>query len=83
MAVARNHGIDIAGQRARRIRSIDFVSVDLIVAMDRDNVAELNRIAPPEASIQLFGDIALGTGRTLPTPMMAVRKVSSCSIPSS
>jgi protein-tyrosine phosphatase len=68
IAVARRHGIDIAGQRARRIRSIDFVSVDLIVAMDRDNVAELNRITSPEANIQLFGDIALGTGEDIADP---------------
>ncbi|ARO32093.1 low molecular weight protein-tyrosine-phosphatase protein [Rhizobium sp. NXC14] len=68
IAVARNHGLDIAGQRARRMRSIDFVSVDLIVAMDRDNVAELNRIAPPETNIQLFGDIALGTGEDIADP---------------
>ncbi|MBX5105247.1 low molecular weight phosphotyrosine protein phosphatase [Rhizobium lentis] len=67
-AIAGSHGIDITGQRARRVRPIDFTLFNLIVAMDRDNVAELSRIAPPEANIRLFGDIALGTGEDIADP---------------
>ncbi|MBP2443309.1 low molecular weight protein-tyrosine-phosphatase [Rhizobium leguminosarum] len=68
IATAKSHGIDISGQRARRIRSSDFRDFDLILAMDRDNLAALGKIAPPEATIHLFGDIALGTGEDIPDP---------------
>lgn len=68
IATAKSHGIDILRQRARRIRSSDFRDFDLILAMDRDNVAALETIAPPEATIGLFGDIALGTGEDIPDP---------------
>ena len=68
IATAKSHGIDILRQHARRIHSSDFRDFDLILAMDRDNVAALETIAPPEASIRLFGDIALGTGEDIPDP---------------
>jgi len=68
IATARRHGIDITSQRARRIRSSDFAAFDLIVAMDRSNVAELRRAAPDAGNIHLFGDIALGTGEDIPDP---------------
>jgi len=68
IATARSHSIDISGQRARRIRPKDFSDFDLILAMDRDNVAALKSIAPPEANIRLFGDAALGTGEDIPDP---------------
>ncbi|WP_080518722.1 low molecular weight protein-tyrosine-phosphatase [Rhizobium leguminosarum] len=68
ITTAKGHGIDISGQHARRIRPSDFRDFDLILAMDRDNVAALETIAPPEASIRLFGDIALGTGEDIPDP---------------
>lgn len=68
IATAASHGIDISGQRARRIRPKDFTDFDLILAMDRDNVAALKSIARPEADIRLFGDAALGTGEDIPDP---------------
>lgn len=68
ISTARDHGIDITGQRARRIRRDDFSDFDLIVAMDRSNVAELRRSAPDAGNIHLFGDIALGTGEDIPDP---------------
>ncbi|EJC81676.1 protein-tyrosine-phosphatase [Rhizobium leguminosarum bv. trifolii WSM2297] len=68
IATAESHGIDISGQRARRIRSSDFKDFDLIVAMDRDNLAALEKIAPPETTLRLFGDLALGTGENIPDP---------------
>jgi len=68
IATAKSHGINISGQRARRIRPRDFSDFDLILAMDRDNVAALKMIAPPEANIHLFGDAALGTGEDIPDP---------------
>lgn len=68
ITTAKSHGIDISGQHARRIQPKDFTDFDLILAMDRDNVAALEKIAPPEADIHLFGDAALGTGEDIPDP---------------
>ncbi|ARM90367.1 low molecular weight protein-tyrosine-phosphatase protein [Rhizobium sp. CIAT894] len=65
VATAKSHRIDILGQRARRIQPRDFTDFDLILAMDHDNVAALEKIAPPEADI---GDAALGTGEDIPDP---------------
>ncbi|MGO7623950.1 low molecular weight phosphotyrosine protein phosphatase, partial [Rhizobium ruizarguesonis] len=60
--------IDISGQRARRVRPRDFTDLDLILAMDRDNLAVLETSAPNGANIHLFGDIALGTGEDITDP---------------
>jgi len=68
IATAKSHGIDISGQRARRIQSRDFKDFDLILAMDRENLAALGGSAPDEAEIRLFGDAALGTGEDIPDP---------------
>jgi protein-tyrosine phosphatase len=68
IATARSHGIDITAQRARRIRPADFSHFDLIVAMDRANIAELRRMSASAANIKLFGDIALETGEDIPDP---------------
>lgn len=67
-ATAQRHGIDISGQRARRIRPTDFSNFELILAMDRDNLTTLGKIAPPKVNICLFGDAALGTGEDIPDP---------------
>lgn len=65
---ARRHGIDITAQRTRRIRQTDFGHFDLIVAMDRANIAALRRMSASSVNIELFGDIALGTGEDIPDP---------------
>ncbi|MDM9621387.1 low molecular weight protein-tyrosine-phosphatase [Rhizobium sp. S96] len=65
IAIARKYGVDISAQRARRIRKADFSAFDMILAMDRDNVADLLRIAPSAGNIRLFGDAA-GTGEDIP-----------------
>ncbi|WP_157216243.1 low molecular weight protein-tyrosine-phosphatase [Flavisphingomonas formosensis] len=44
-AVARRHGIDISGYRARQVTAGDFERFDHIVALDSDNLAGLRRIA--------------------------------------
>lgn len=41
IAVAARHGIDISGQRCRRITDADFEHFDLILGMDRSNVEDL------------------------------------------
>lgn len=55
-AAAKQRGIDLSSQRARRISADDFERFDYILAMDRANLAELMRIAKPkqQARVQLF-----------------------------
>jgi len=52
-AVARRHGIDISGYRARQVQPADFWHFDDIVALDADNLAALRRIAPAGAPARL------------------------------
>nr|WP_328803821.1 low molecular weight protein-tyrosine-phosphatase [Paracoccus xiamenensis] len=52
-AVAARHGVDISTLRARQVRAEDFQRFDHIVAMDRDNLAELRRLAPADAPARL------------------------------
>ena len=47
--VARARGIDISGQRARQACADDFRRFDYVLAMDRANHADLQRICPPDA----------------------------------
>ena len=41
IAIARLHGIDITGQRARQFQASDLKNFDLILAMDADNYNEI------------------------------------------
>jgi protein-tyrosine phosphatase len=43
---ARRRGYDVPGRKSRRITPMDFDRFDMILAMDRANVADLRRIAP-------------------------------------
>ncbi|PKO72306.1 MAG: phosphotyrosine protein phosphatase [Betaproteobacteria bacterium HGW-Betaproteobacteria-14] len=47
-AAARKRGIDLSGMRARKVVPDDFERFDLLLAMDRDNLAMLKRGARPE-----------------------------------
>lgn len=55
-AIARARGYDISAQRSRQIAEADFHRFDLILGMDRQNIADLRRLCPPGASprIRLF-----------------------------
>ncbi len=61
-AVARAHGIDIAGYRARQVRPADFRRFTHIFALDGDNLADLQRIAPADATaeVRLLMDVVPG-----------------------
>jgi protein-tyrosine phosphatase len=48
-AAARERGVELEG-RARQIEREDFAEFDLIVAMDRSNLADLRHIAPDDAA---------------------------------
>lgn len=53
--IAARHGIDISHQQARTVTGEDFGRFDVIVAMDRDNLATLAAIADrPRAEIRLL-----------------------------
>ncbi len=56
--IARGYSFD--GIRARKVTLKDFESFDLILAMDNDNLSELNKVAPKALQYknQLFLDYA-------------------------
>jgi len=56
VAAARDRGHDLSAQRSRQITARDFHDFDLILAMDKANIADLMRLCPAEASpeIRLF-----------------------------
>ncbi len=53
---AARRGIDISGQRARKVTKSDFNEFDLIMAMDRGHHHDLSRLCPrgEENRIQMF-----------------------------
>jgi len=57
-------GYDIAALRARQITTGDFDAFDLIVAMDRDNLADIAEVHPPGArtEVRLLTHYAPETG---------------------
>lgn len=70
VAIAASHGIDISGQKARKVTAGDFSRFDLILGMDQSNVEELQRLAPADARdrIHLFLEFADGKVRDVPDP---------------
>ncbi len=69
--VARQRGTPIDDLRARQVRMEDFLQFDLILAADRQNLAELRQLRPSDARAELAlllewaGD---GSGREVPDP---------------
>lgn len=60
--VAASRGYDLSALRARRVQAQDFSRFDLVLAMDRQNLAALCRACPTEhlAKLGLFLDYAEG-----------------------
>jgi protein-tyrosine phosphatase len=52
-AVARRHGIDISSYRARQVAADDFRRFTHLLALDRDNLAVLERLRPADATAEL------------------------------
>jgi protein-tyrosine phosphatase len=67
-AAAQRRGIDLSGQKARRVREDDFEAYDYVLAMDRSNYEDLASLCLPEhrSKLHLFLDFA---------PEMAMRDV--------
>lgn len=71
-AAARKRGVALTS-RAQQFQQADFARFDYVVAMDRDNHANLERLAPSEAArakIHLFRDFdpASPEGAAVPDP---------------
>jgi protein-tyrosine phosphatase len=52
-AVAREHGVDVSGLRARQVDEADFRSFDMIFALDRSNLSALEAIRPGDGGANL------------------------------
>ena len=68
---AARRGIDLSGLRARQVTPADFAHFDLILAMDGDNLQELQRMRPARsrAQLRLFLEYAPQLGlREVPDP---------------
>jgi protein-tyrosine phosphatase len=53
VSAASARGFDLTAIRARRVVAEDFEAFDLIVAMDEDNLADLQQVAPEGARARL------------------------------
>lgn len=47
-ATAKKRGVDISGQRSRKVTDEDFEDFDYILAMDHDNMTDLTERCPEE-----------------------------------
>ena len=63
-AAAGARGINLSDLRARQFKPADFGRFDLIVAMDADNLQDIEaqRPAGAETPVRLFTDFAAGSG---------------------
>jgi protein-tyrosine phosphatase len=52
-AIAAAHGVDIAGYRARQVTPADFYRFSDIIALDRQNLADLRAMRPADATAAL------------------------------
>lgn len=69
--VAARRGYDLSGMRARRVAEDDFSHFDLVLAMDKQNLAALERVCPEEYlhKLGLFMEYAEDTGQDeIPDP---------------
>jgi len=55
-------GYSFEGIKARKVTVKDFTDFDLILAMDHDNIEELNKIAPPEFKHKIHLMLNFATG---------------------
>ena len=65
VSVARNHGLDIRGFRARQVCKADAERFDVIVGLDSNNVADLKRLGM--TNVHKLGNFGYG-GEDVPDP---------------
>ncbi len=69
IAAAKRRGYDISGLRARQVSAADFSAFDYVLAMDRANLDELERIgARGRAHVGLFMAYTPGLEDEVPDP---------------
>ncbi|MBZ9885410.1 low molecular weight phosphotyrosine protein phosphatase [Mesorhizobium sp. CA10] len=68
IAVAARHGVDISGQRARKVLQEDFSRFDLMLGMDNANVRDLKALAPQAAHDRIHLYLDFATGKTVDVP---------------
>lgn len=72
---ARKRGIELSGQRARKVKAADFDEFDLLLAMDRSHQQSLVQLCPKqhEDKVRLFLSFAPELGlRDVPDPYYGV-----------
>lgn len=52
-AVAKRHGVDISGYRARQVAKSDFQRFTHVIALDHENLSALERLRPADATAEL------------------------------
>ena len=62
--IAGERGIDLSGLRARMVAPEDFVRFDRMIAMDRSNLAVLDRMRPADAVCRLDLMLRYAPGET-------------------
>jgi protein-tyrosine phosphatase len=70
-AAAKRRSYDLSRLRGRQVKGEDFERFDYLLAMDRDNLAYLHRLSPPDhrAKVQLFLEYATNASlREVPDP---------------
>ena len=71
IAVAAGHGVDIRGQRARKLRRDDFHAFDWLLCADRSVLRDVRALAPADAragSALLLEWAGQGEGAEIPDP---------------
>lgn len=53
IAVAARHGVDISHLRGRQVGRQDFYRFDYIIALDAQNLADLQKMQPPDSKARL------------------------------
>ena len=63
-AAASRRGYDLSALRARQFTAADFLDFDLIIAMDAENLQNIERLRPQsnQTPVRLFTDFAPETG---------------------
>ena len=61
-AAAKARGYDLSAQRARQVRRADFTRYDLVLAMDGQNLLDLQALSPEAGELRLFTDYAPEAG---------------------
>jgi protein-tyrosine phosphatase len=69
-AAGAARGYDMSALRARQVRAEDFLDFDFLLAMDENNLRDLERQCPPahRHKLRLFMDFANDRGRSVPDP---------------